>query len=92
MDPQTRRPTLAILAAAGALLAGLATSVGSSAGAASLPCQRARIAQKIVCIAEGRRCDPRYGHVYKVYKFSCTRRADGHYRFHAVNYIAKPLA
>jgi hypothetical protein len=91
MDPHARRPTLATLAAAGAVIAGLGASVGSSAGAASLPCQGARIGQKVVCIAEGRRCDPRYGHVYKIYHFSCTRRADGHYRFHALNYIAKPL-
>lgn len=75
------------------MIAGLAVALasGPSAGAGAVPCQRARIRGHVVCIAAGKRCDPRYGHVYKLYKFTCTRRHDGHYRFHALNYIARPL-
>ncbi len=75
---------------AGTLVAGLGVAGGPSAGAAAVPCQRARVGGHIVCIAAGKRCDPRYRHVYKVYEFSCTKSRDGHYRFHALNYIAQP--
>jgi hypothetical protein len=90
MDLQSRRPGLGTLAAAGALVAAFAVSTSPSAGATAVPCQRVRIGTHVVCIAAGRRSDPRYGHVYKRYEFSCTRRADGHYRFHALSYIARP--
>jgi hypothetical protein len=90
MDLLERRVTLAILAATGAVLAGSAGPVGASAAPAAGTCIRARVGPAIACLAAGKRCNPRYEHVYKLYEFKCTRGGDGHYQLHARNYIGQP--
>ena len=43
-------------------------------------CTRARIGQRIACLAVGKRCKPKYNHAYGEYGLVCKRSKDGSYR------------
>jgi hypothetical protein len=81
-----RIPSLAATAA----LAAIVTWPTSGSAAQPAACTPARIGQSVRCLLVGQRCDPRYGHVYKLYEFTCKRDRKGHYELHARIFIGPP--
>jgi hypothetical protein len=53
-------------------------------------CTRARIGNRIECLAVGRRCRPKYNHLYGFYGLVCKRAADGTYRLREKIYEGTP--
>jgi hypothetical protein len=67
---------------------------------AQAACKRARIGGRMQCLATGRRCQPRYEHLYELYAFTCRRaqargtpchrRRGGGYRLRERIFIGTP--